>query len=431
MNLKPYRQALSLPGVRSLLLVAMLARIPLTATSVTITLHIVLALEHGYAAAGVVGAAMTVGNAIGAPVLGRLIDRRGLRPVLALTTVAEGLFWTSAWAFPYPLLVVAALVAGLVALPIFSVVRQSIAALVPTDQRRAAYALDSMAVDFSYMIGPALAVLMATSVSPRATMTTLAAGIVLSGVMLFVLNPPVRAAHEEPAAAGPSMPRRQWLTPRLLGVLVAGAASTLVLSGTDVAVVAAVREAGQVEWTGAVLAMWAVYSILGGFAYGASSRPYSPAVLVGLLGLCTIPVGLGGTQWWLLLLALLPAGALCAPSLAATADKVSQLVPAGVRGEAMGLHNSAITVGVALGAPLAGAVIDASSPAWGFAATGLLGAALALPVFLGELRSSRNAPAPTADQICPADPELAAGVKLSTADAEALTRDAVGTPMRS
>lgn len=390
MTLKPYRAALSLPGVRSLLLVSMLARIPLTATSVTITLYVVLVLDHGYAAAGLVAAALTVGGAIGAPLLGRLVDRRGLRPVLALTTVAEGVFWSSASSLPYPVLAVAALVAGLLALPIFSVVRQSIAALVPAEQRRPAYALDSMAVEFSFMIGPALAVLLSTAVSPRAAMLALAASMVLSGVMLFVLNPPTRAEHEVVPTGSRPVPRREWLTPRLLGVLAVAAAGTLVLGGTDVAVVAVLREAGQVEWTGAVLAMWAIYSMAGGFAYGASSRPFSPALLVGLLGLCTIPVGLGGGQWWLLVLALLPAGALCAPSLAAAADTVSRLVPASVRGEAMGLHNSAITVGIALGAPLAGVVIDASTPAWGFVATGLLGAAVALPVLLGELRARRQ-----------------------------------------
>lgn len=395
MTLTPYRQALGLPGVRSLLLVSMLARVPLTATSVAITLYVVLTLGHGYAAAGLVGTALTVGGAIGAPVLGRLVDRRGLRPVLALTTVVEGVFWTGAPALPYPLLLVAAFFAGLLALPVFSVIRQSIAALVPEERRRPAYALDSMAVEISFMIGPALAVLLATAVSPRATMLAIATGMVLSGVLLFLLNPPVRAAHEAAPADSSPVPRRQWLTPRLFGVLAVTSAATVVLAGTDVAVVAVLRESGQVGWTGAVLATWAVYSLVGGFAYGATSRPFSPAALVGLLGLATIPVGLGGGQWWLLILAMLPAGALCAPSLAASADRISRLAPASVRGEAMGLHGSALTVGLALGAPLAGVVIDASAPAWGFVATGLLGAAVSLPVLLIE---RRPAPAAAADQ---------------------------------
>lgn len=82
MTLEPYRRVLALPGVRSLLLVSLLARLPVTAVVVTLTLHVVLDLERGYGAAGLVGAAITAGAALGAPVLGRFVDRYGLRPIV-------------------------------------------------------------------------------------------------------------------------------------------------------------------------------------------------------------------------------------------------------------------------------------------------------------------------------------------------------------
>ncbi|MGK5738636.1 MFS transporter [Micromonospora sp. URMC 103] len=389
MNLKPYRETLALPGLRSLLLVAVLARIPLTATGVTMTLH-VLDLGRGYAAAGLVGAAITVGSAIGGPVLGRLIDRRGLRPVLVLTALVEAVYWSTAPSLPYVLLLPAAFVAGSLALPIFSVVRQSVAALVPEDRRRPAYALDSMSVELSFMVGPALAVALATAISARTTLYLVGAGIVAAGVAFWLLNPPTADAREEPGAAR-RLSRREWVTPRLLAVLAVSLAATLVLGGTDVAVVAVLKESGEVGWTGVVLAMWAVASLVGGFAYGATRRPVPPLALMAGLSLCTIPVGLGGSHWWLLCLAMIPAGALCAPTIAATADAVSRLAPAEVRGEAMGLHGSAVTVGIAVGAPLAGAVIDARAPWWGFAVTGAIGVLVALAVLPVELRRRRAA----------------------------------------
>lgn len=402
MNLKPYREALALPGLRSLLLVSVLARVPLTATGVTLTFYVVLDLGRGYGAAGLVGAAITVGAAIGGPLLGRLVDQRGLRPVLVLTGIAEALFWSTAPMLPYPLLLPAAFLAGSLALPIFSVVRQSIAAMVPPERRRPAYALDSMSVELSFMVGPALAVAAVTAISARTTLYLVGAGIVASGIAFWLLNPPVRGGGE-PTGPQPRVPRRAWLTPRLLAVLAISAAGTLVLGGTDVAVVAVLRESGDVGWTGAVLAVWAVASLVGGFAYGAVSRSFSPLALMAALSLCTIPVGLGGAHWWLLCLALIPAGALCAPTLAATADAVSRLVPASVRGEAMGLHGSAVTVGIAVGAPLAGAVIDASAPAWGFAVTGAIGALVALAVLPIELRRRRATTPATPEP----EPELA------------------------
>ncbi|TDC41787.1 MFS transporter, partial [Micromonospora sp. KC213] len=391
MNMTPYRQVLALPGLRPLLLLSVLARIPLTATGVTLTFFVVLDLGRGYGAAGLVGAALTVGGAIGSPLLGRLVDRHGLRPVLALTTVAEAAFWASAPALPYPVLLPAAFLAGLLALPVFSVIRQSVAALVPAAQRRPAYALDSMSVELSFMVGPALAVALATAVSARVTLWAVGAGVVGAGAALWFMNPPTRSA-DEPVGPQPRVPRRLWLTPRLLAVFAVSAAATLVLGGTDVAVVAVLRASGEVGWTGAVLAMWAVASLVGGFAYGAVKRSFSPLALATALSLCTIPVGLGGGHWWLLCLALIPAGALCAPTLAATADAVSRLAPASVRGEAMGLHGSAVTVGIALGAPLAGAVIDASAPFWGFAVTGGVGLLVALAVLPLELRHRRQPP---------------------------------------
>ncbi|QOC92304.1 MFS transporter [Micromonospora craniellae] len=388
LNVKPYRDTLALPGLRPLLLVAILARVPVAATAVAMTLY-VLDLGRGFFAAGLVGAAMTVGSALGAPLLGRLVDRRGLRPMLLLTTAASALFWGTAPVLPYPVLLGAALVGGLLTLPVFSVVRQSIAALVPPTRRRHAYALDSMSVELSFMIGPAAAVALSTSVSPTLTMYAVGGGIVLAGLTLLVLNPPTQAQDEVTTPAQP-LPRREWLTPRLIGLLAGGAAGTLVIAGTEVAVVAVLRDADQVEWTGVVLALWASYSLVGGFTYGTLSRPVPSLILALLLGIVTIPVGLGSGEWWLLALVLLPSGALTAPTIAATADAVSRLAPASVRGEAMGLHGSAMVVGVALGTPLAGAAIDASAPAWGFAATGLLGALIALAMLPAELRHRRS-----------------------------------------
>jgi MFS family permease len=391
MTLKPYRETLALPGIKSLLIVATLARIPITAGAVTLTLHVVSDLGLGYGAAGLIGAAFTVGASLGAPVMGRFVDLRGLRPMLVLTTIAEVLFWTTAQAVPYWLLLLMATVGGFLSLPAFSVTRQSIAALTPEAQRLPAFALDSMTTEVSFMAGPALGVLIATTAGPRVGMLAIGAGLLLAGIGLYLLNPPIRSESEAPVAAGEQVPRRSWLTPRLIAVLAVSMAATVVLAGTDVAVVAVLRDTGQLSWTGVVLALWAVYSLLGGFAYGTVKRGLPPVMLLAPMAALTIPIGLGGNHWWLLALLIIPAGALCAPTITASADAVSRLTPASARGEAMGLHNSALTVGVAVGAPLAGLVMDTWSPPWGFVAVGGLGLLVTLAVLPAELRHRREA----------------------------------------
>jgi predicted MFS family arabinose efflux permease len=392
MSLTPYRETLALPGIKSLLVVATLARVPITAAAVVLTLHVVNDLGMGYGAAGLVGAAWTVGASLGAPFMGRFVDRRGLRPMLVVTTVAEVVFWLVAQSVPYWVLLVGA-IGGFLSLPAFSVARQSIAALTPEAQRLPAFALDSITTEVSFMAGPALGVLIATTAGPRVAMVAIGGGMLLAGIGLWLLNPPIRSHEEEKeaAAATERVPRRAWMRPELFAVFAVTMAATVVLSGTDVAVVANLRHNGQLAWTGLVMSLWAGYSLLGGFLYGTVKRGLPPVLLLAPMAVLTLFVGLGGGHWWLLALLLIPAGALCAPTITASADAVSRLTPASARGEAMGWHNSSLTVGVALGSPLAGVVMDRWSPPWGFVAVGAFGGLVTLIVIPIELRRRARA----------------------------------------
>jgi MFS family permease len=185
------------------------------------------------------------------------------------------------------------------------------------------------------------------------------------------------------------VPRRQWFTAGMVMVLAVTAAVTFVLSATELAVVAVLGQLDATAWTGLVIGVWCAYSLVGGFIFGALHRSPSTLLLVGGLGAFTVPIAFVGGGWWWLLVALVPAGLLCAPSLASTVDTVSALVPPSARGEAMGLHGSALTAGIALGAPAAGAVIDSLGPDWGFALAGGVGVLIVLaarPLWPGRLR---------------------------------------------
>ncbi|MDR8413951.1 MFS transporter [Nonomuraea sp. 3-1Str] len=393
MALEPYRRLLRLPGVPVLLLVGLLARVPSTATGMALTLHVVESMKLGFGQAGLVTMASTVGMAVGSPLSGRLVDKHGLRPVLAVTTGAQAAFWACAWALPFPALVAAAALAGLLALPVFSVIRQCLAAMVPLEQRRMGFSLDSMIVELSYMTGPALAVAGVTTLGSGPTMAIIAGGMTAAGLGLIALNPPTRSA-EELARPEARVPRRRWLTPGLVALLGTAAAATFVLTASELALVGTMKNAGETAWVGLAVALWCVYSLVGGFVYGGLSRGFSPLVLIALMGLLTAPVGLAGADWRWLVLALLPAGLLCAPSLSSTVEAVSGRVPAGARGEAMGLHGTALLVGGAVSAPVAGAIIDAHGPAWAFAVAGMVCVAMvavAVPFWRGRAVSAASA----------------------------------------
>ena len=411
MSLASYRSVLHAPGVARLLLLGVLARIPGTAAGIVLLLHVESTLGRSWFAAGLVGAATTVGAAVGAPWRGRLVDRLGLRRALVPSIIVEALVWALVPVLPYEGLLVAAVVGGLFGLPIFTVVRQSLSVLVAEQQRRTAYAVDSIGVELSFMVGPAVGVLVVTQVSSRAAVLAVGVSTVLAGLALAALNPPTRSeqvagrrvgldvdrsdvvaavapvapgaverAVVESGGDGPEAlpgPLRLWSQGPLLAVLGAALGATVVLAGTDVGIVAALREAHAIGMTGLVFGAWGVASITGALVYGAVTRPVHPMVLLLGLAVLTIPVGLATTPW-ALALAILPAGALCAPVISSTAEAVARLVPERSRGEAMGWHGSALTVGGAIGAPAAGAAIDAMGSVGGFALVGTVGAALAV-----------------------------------------------------
>jgi predicted MFS family arabinose efflux permease len=395
-----YQRVLRLPGVATLLVLMFAARIPVAATNMVLTLHVVLTLHRDYGAAGLVGAVGTIGIAIGAPLTGRLVDAFGLRKMVFVTTIGYGTYWLTAWLLPYPVLLVMSFVGGVLALPVMSVGRQALSALVPPEHRRTAFSLDSVSLEMSFMVGPAVGVLIATKVSTMAAVISVGCLLVLAGIALFVVNPPVRGEHDE-YWDGIRPPRRQWLKSQLLAVLAAGCGAVFVLAGTEVAVVAALRGVGQVSWTGVVTIAMCVASATGGAIYGALRRGPGPLVLMSVLGLLAVPVGLAGGQWWVLCLALIPSSFMCAPTLTAITDRVSRLAPAAVRGEAMGLHSAALTLGGALGAPVVGTVVDHSSAAGGFAAAGIGGLLIALLAVL-LTRRQRTRTDQLADQPVPA-----------------------------
>lgn len=378
-----YGQVLRLPGVRTLLVLMFASRIPAAATNMVLTLHVVLTLHRDYGSAGLVGAVGTVGIAIGAPLTGRLVDAFGLRKMVTITTVIYATYWLTAWRLPYTELLVVSFFGGVFALPVMSIGRQALAALVPTEYRRPAYSLDSISLEMTFMVGPALGVLIATKVSTTAAVIAVGVLLLAAGVALFVVNPPVRGAHDEPAPADTVRPpRRAWFGAPMIVGLIAACGAVFILAGTEVTIVAALRTTGEVSWTGVVVITMCVASAIGGVVYGAVHRTPGPLVLMTLLGLLVVPVGLVGGQWWALCLALIPTNLMCAPTLSSTADRISRVTPAAVRGEAMGLHSSALTLGGALGSPVVGTVVDHWNAIGGFAAAGLGGVligVLALP----------------------------------------------------
>jgi MFS family permease len=374
----PYQRVLAVRPLRQALLLGIFVRIPIFAGGVVLTLHVVQTLGRSYGAAGLVTAGATVAIAVSGPWRGRLLDRMGLRRVVLPSLLVSAACWSVApFVGFWPLLALAAL-AGLFVVPTFSIIRQAVIAAAPEGDCRTALALESVAVEVSFMVGPVLGVWAATLWPTSWVLFGIEMlGVVAAGA-LWVADPVLRSEESLAAdAAAEQVPRQAWFRPRFLAVCAAAAATTVVLSGSDIAIVAALRDLSATALIGPVLAIWGLGSILGGLAYGAWHRPIPAFVLLGGLSLATIPIALAPSVWPLAALALV-AGLLCAPTITATVDQVTQVVPDGARGEAMGWHGSFMTAGSALGAPVAGLAIDFWGWGGGFVSVALLGLLVAV-----------------------------------------------------
>lgn len=398
MGLEAYRRVLGIRDVRRVLALGLVVRIPLWAANVVLVLHVVSHLGRSYAAAGLLDGVATVALAVSAPWRGRRLDRVGLRKTVAPSLLILAACWSIAPFVGYwPLLALATL-AGLFTVPTFSIVRQALIHAADDAHRKSALAIDAVVLEMSFMIGPALGVLLATVWATQWALFACAFASIAGGAAIWLANPPLRAeqvasAQVDPAQVDPAQRDRAWVTPAVLAVLAACAAATMVLTGTDVGVVAALRHMNHQSWIGWELAVWGLGSAVGGLIYGAMHRSVPVAVLLALLAGTTIPITLASEPATLAVL-LFVSGLFCAPTLTATVDSLSRIVPERVRGEALGWHGSALTAGSALGAPLAGVAIDRWGWHGGFVLPGIIG--LAVAAGLLAVTARRRVPAAAA-----------------------------------
>lgn len=375
MKLNMYRGLWSDPQLRKVLLMGVAAKIPVVAIPAVLTLHVVLGLKAGFAAAGLVSAAWMVGAALGAPLQGRWMDERGIRPVLGVVIGAQAIFWASASHVPYALLLAITLIAGLLSFAAFTIGRMAIAELATEEVRHTAYALDSITTEIAYMTGPPVAVALCAAMSTQAATQSVGIAIVLSALGYFYFNPRVagKPRQEKPLV---QEGKRHLLKGRLLAAFIFAAVSTLVIASYEVAGLAALKHFNEMGWAPAFYIVCGIASLVGGLVYGGLSRPPSAFALCVAIGLTTALAGVAANAVWLCLL-IIPAAMLCAPILAATANDVSLHAPADRKGLAMGAYGSALTVGNAVGFPLAGLMVDLIGYAWTFGTMGGLGLLIA------------------------------------------------------
>ncbi len=357
-----YRSVLTAPGCSRLLSTALLGRLPQGMSALAVLL-LVRDSTDSYAASGVAVGANALAAAAAAPVLGRMIDRVGRRWVVGPAALLQGMMYVllavAADAHADALvLIVCSAFAGALTPPIAPVVRTLLRDLFQEPSvRETAYALEAIAQETIWVVGPLLVTVIITTFSPKAAVLTLSVIGVL-GTLLFLRSPLLdavpehRHGHRHAGSALGSIDLR-WL---LLPVTLMGVG----LGAVEVGIPALALHNGSQAAAGYLLALWSLGSMAGGIRYSTTHwrAPLGSRYCMLLFLDCavTIPL-LAANSIAAAAVASFIAGLAVAPVFSCQYLLVGQVVVPGTEHEAFSWLLSGLIGGLAAGSALGGVAI--------------------------------------------------------------------------
>jgi MFS family permease len=358
----PYLQVMRTPHALPMVLAAFIGRLPLSMVGLGSVL--LVASETGsYGYGGAVAAAGAVTTALAGPVLGRLADshgqRRVLLPVLAIFVVSGAGFlaavkedWPGFFVFLF------AGIAGACIPPVSSMIRVRWTHLLRGSHRLpTALAMESVVDEFVFIVGPVLVTFLSTTGHATSGVVT-AFTLAVVGALLFAAQTrtePPPGGHE--SRNGPSAMR----TPGLRVLFVVGAAVGAILGTLEIALVAFADQEDAMSLSGVLIAGLAVGSMASGIGWGVVHWRYPLrhrlAVVLILLTVLSLPLLLI-TDVWVMVPFVVVAGIAVSPSLISSFTLAELLVPRSAVTEAFTWIGTALGLGVAVGASVAGKVVD-------------------------------------------------------------------------
>jgi MFS family permease len=371
-----YRRVLGARGVAAPLAGVTIGRLAIAAQPLS-TILLVKASTGSFAAAGLVLACYSLAAAGSLPVQGRVIDRIGQTRVIVIVTLVNALAFASliplaAGDAPLVAMAVAGTIAGLATPPLGASMRSLWGGLVPDrDLRQAAFAIDAVAVDAAFILGPSMAAGVIAAASPSASLAMCVA-LTLIGSAVFAASSASRGWRGAPAHERGSSPLRSS------GVLVLMGAALGVgtaVGATEIAITAFASEHAAAELGGTLVATQAAGSVLGGLWFGArrwrrSEGERLPAAAL-VFAICLVPVvAVPSVAAAFPLMAI--SGLALAPTISVIYLLLDPLAPRGTDVEATGWVLMAIVSGAAIGNGAAGIAVTEASPHAGLA-VGLAG----------------------------------------------------------
>lgn len=351
------------------------------------------------AAGGLATGVVAVATAFASPFIGRWADRRGQRFVLRLLTPLNALSLVallvgalSGW--DGPLLWLTCLAVGATSLPIGSFTRERWigAARGPRDLSTA-FSYESTVDELVFVLGPAFVGIAASAAVPAAPLA-LAAALVICAGMPFALTAPAVIdvpVTETTVRTHPPIGRVLWaVVPAIVIMVCIGTFFGSIQAGvTERALDLEVASRAGLVY--ALMGVGSAATALLAVVIPASVR-LSTRVLAGGIGM-TAFILVTWTQGSLVLtaLALLVTGLFVGPTMVTSFSVAERRSPAGGTGVAMTAMQSAITIGVSLGAAAGGALAAAQGASGAFFLAAAAGLGIAIT---GAMMLRRKGQAP-------------------------------------
>jgi predicted MFS family arabinose efflux permease len=347
------------------LALSVLAQLPLGAVGIGLLVH-TRHLTGSYAAAGLVSGVFAAAGGVGGPVLGRLADRRGRARLLVVSATASALALAAVALAPARVpvggLVVLTAVAGGSTPPVAACMRSVLPRLVRQENLRAAFALESSALELTFIAGPPLALAIGAAWSTRAALAACAV-VLLVATVTFACTTPLDIPS---ASRGARRATGSLSSPAVRTLVLALACVGLLFGAVEVAVTATAATLAGTATAAPLLAVWGVGSLVGGVVAtrlgGGARTPAGLAQLVAALAFTHAMLATTTANLVLTGVVLAGAGSTIAPTYATVYAMADRAVPAGAATEAFAWLSTAVAIGAAGGAAAAGALIDHGGP---------------------------------------------------------------------
>jgi Arabinose efflux permease len=383
----PYKEIFRAPGTMGFSAAGFFARLPLAMAPIGIVA--MLSQTHGeYWLAGAVAATFALTNALISPQVSRLVDRAGQTAVVAPATIVSAIGFSAlilaanrSWP-AWSLFLAAPLAAAMPSIPAMLRARWT-EIFRNRPELNTAFAFESAADELVYIAGASLSVGLAVAFFPEAGMLASTAFMV-AGTAAFLLQrstePKVRPSEGGTGQSAIRQPAVQIIT---LALVFVGS----MFSTTEVTAVAITKELGQPNAASLIIGVYALGSFVVGLILGALSPTLAlqRQLLIALtvLTLTALPPLMVGTVP-LLTAAVFLSGVAISPTFITAFGLVERRVAANALTEGVTWVMTGIGIGMALGAFVAGWVVDNFGAASGFWVSVAAGLSATMTIGLGQ-----------------------------------------------